>query len=216
MPFILSDILGRLRGNGKKPATAAAIADALSKIDVAGLAEAALAAEVARREAVLVGKPEVEIERLEVAMLRARMESERAQIATDALRVQLAEAQEREEGERLASDLAAIKAEAEAAGAALAHDYEKAAAVIAKALTSAEEIGERVKGLNARLRAAGHHDALVAGPVEIAFPPIGMHVSRPDPAASISLPPLGRFRGLGEARDRYLLLGLLPAAEAAE
>lgn len=207
------EILSKLRG-ARKALTAADLEAALGKIDTAALRERVLAAEVGRREALLAGRPEAEVAALEADLQRARNEAERAEIAAADLAVRAAEAREQEAAVALDRDVAAVRAEAQATGKRLAEEYEAAASAIAAALAAADAAEARVADLNVRLRAAGRHD-LVAGPLERAFPPLGAHVSRPDVHASISLPPAGSFAGLGEALERYRLLGIAPM-EAAE
>lgn len=116
-------------------ASAAAIREALSEIDLASLDRAVSAAEGERTEALLSGS-EKAVERAESALDAARRDLERARAARGALAQRLREAEEGEAQRALEVARREVEKAAAAVAARLKRDYAEASQKIVAAFTA--------------------------------------------------------------------------------
>ena len=182
-------------------ASAAAIREALSEIDLASLERAVSAAECERTEALLSGS-EKAVERAESALDAARRDLERARAAREALAQRLAEAEEGEAQRALEVARREVEKAAAAVAARLKRDYAEASQKIVAAFTALDEAEAMVAELNERLRAAG---VPPVDPVESRAFPVPPQFNGPTVAVQrlTSLRPVPGCDGSGPGRETF-------------
>ncbi|MFG1418914.1 hypothetical protein V5F38_12180 [Xanthobacter sp. V0B-10] len=160
---MLSEILARL--TGKKAPTSRDLETALTKIDLQALREQVLAAEAARREALIGGATDADLDRHDTAVTGAQKALERAQIARNELTVRLAEAREREVAEALTRERDEAEAEAKACAEELRVEWVPHQRELLRMLGRLQAAEERVREVNLKLGEAGRGDETLR-PVE--------------------------------------------------
>lgn len=203
----ITEILSFLR----KPATGsealrAKLAEVAEAIPGAEAEAARLAAE---RSGLLLSASDREIEKIERAEADARRAADRLRAASEELTRRLAVAEadearavldaEREAAERLAAETAER----------VRREYPKAARVISGLVDDLDKAERAVAAVNERLAAAGRFDDMLK-PVESRAIPEPDHVlPGPFRLAACSLVPAPGFYGLGGARDRAEIAGIV-------
>ena len=174
-------------------------------------AEAEAARLAAERAAKLLSATEREIEQIERAEADARRAVDRLNAAREEIARRLSSAEADEAKAKLDSDRAEAERLAEATAERVRREYARAAKVIAGLVADLDVAEKAVVAVNARLEAAGRLDDLLR-PVESRAIPEPAEV-RPEPFKlySASLPPAPGFGGLGLARDRAEVAGIIAA-----
>ncbi len=206
---IIENVLAFLR----TPATgSAALKAKWSEVETAiPAAEAEAARLAAERAGKLLTADDREIERIEKAEADARRTLDRLRAAREELARRLSVAEAEEAKAALDADREAAEKLAVETAERVKREYTKAARAIA-ALVDAIEVAEKaVVAVNAKLSDAGRFDDLLK-PVEARAIPEPAHVMPgPYKLAAASLPPAPGFSGLGLARDRAEVAGIVAA-----
>lgn len=174
-------------------------------------AEATVARLAAERAAGLLDASDAALEKVERAHADARRAVDRLRAAQEELTRRLDEA-EREEA-RAALDAERADAERLAAETAdrVRRDYAKAAKTIATLVAETDVAERRVAEVNAKLEAAGRFNEMVK-PCESRAIPEPEHVlPGPYKLAACSLVPAPGFGGIGLARERAIVAGIVAA-----
>jgi leucyl aminopeptidase (aminopeptidase T) len=203
------EMLRRLTG-ARTPPTAADLRrgeeEARAALVVAEVAVARLEGE---HRAALLDAPDREVERIEGLLAAQRREAARAKAALAELGARAEAAEKREAEAALDAQIAEARQAVQRAAVRLAIGYAPQAAALARLLEQADEADRLVSAARGAALAAGRpvdHLRMVdelMQPAEVrAFAPI---------SGSVSLRPMGDFRGHGAARHLFEGAGLSPA-----
>lgn len=205
IPNILSFLRTPATGSEALRAKFAEVAEAIPQ------AEAEAARLAAERSARLLDADDKTLEAVERAHADARRAVDRLRAAHAELQRRLAVAEAGEARTKLDAERAEAEKLAEATAEKVRREYAKAAKTIAGLVDDLDKAERAVATVNERLAAAGRFDDLIK-PVESRAIPEPAEV-RPEPfrLGACSLVPAPGFSGLGLARDRAEIAGMVAA-----
>ena len=167
------------------------------------------AAEAERGRGLLVLEDK-QIEAIEARLARVRRDRDRAEAACAELQRQIAVAERKEAHDELSRRRAEAEKKAERVASRISIEYAKAAQAIASIVSEIHEVDALIVELNADLTYAGRIAEALERVEERVIPAskTGLRVGFSN---TVSLPPLGGFKGVGHARDEALRFGVTQA-----